>query len=430
MTVTLVHSDSRTFLATQEADSVDAVVCDPPYGLSSLPVDKITTTMTAWLTGDRNFTPKGKGFVGQEWDAFVPPPAMWDEVFRVLKPGGHLFAFSSPRTYDLLVLSCRLAGFEIRDMISAIQGQSMPKSLDVQKALTRSGAAPEVVERWSGWGTALRVSNDPILVARKPLCGTVATNVPKHGTGALNIDACRVEVESADDQTPTKTALGRWPSDVVFTHHGECREVGTREVASNSHHPARRGTGGASTSGHRGQDGLVERKPTTEVVATFDCHPDCPVRQLDEQSGALKSGANPTRTKGGKSVAMAGAIKAGPRTQHRGADVGGASRFFPVFTYAPKAKPSERPKGDGEEHVSIKSLDLMRWLVRLVGTQDRGDGKPSLILDPFGGSGTTAEACVLEGFDCLVVEGYAPYLPLVTERLARHGVTPVVQRAV
>ncbi len=207
--VTLYHGDCREILAGLPDESVSAVVTDPPYGLA---------------------------FMGKKWDYDVPSVAIWEQCLRVLKPGGHLLAFAGTRTQHRMAVRIEDAGFEIRDMIAWVYGSGFPKSLDVSKAIDKAaGAEREVVgissvtgarqsrtmddgnkgtrrtyqndkpvvnsitapatpeaKQWSGWGTALKPALEPITVARKPLCGTVAANVLEHGTGALNVDGCRV----------------------------------------------------------------------------------------------------------------------------------------------------------------------------------------------------------------------------------------------
>lgn len=165
-------------------NSIDAVVTDPPYGLSKQP--DMNEVLRHWLNGD-DYVHTGGGFMGKTWDSFVPGPSIWKEVFRVLKPGGHLLAFFGTRTYDLGTLAIRLAGFEIRDQIDWVYGSGFPKSLDVSKATGD--------EQWQGWGTALKPAHEPICVARKPLAGTVAENVLQFGTGGMNIDSCRVNTD-------------------------------------------------------------------------------------------------------------------------------------------------------------------------------------------------------------------------------------------
>src|SRR5690606_18808994 len=211
-------------------NSVDAVVTDPPDGLSREP--DIEEVLRHWLAGD-DYEHRGGGFMGKTWDSFVPGPAVWREVLRVLKPGGHILCFAGTRTVDLMGISLRLGGFEIRDCLQWLDGSGFPKSLDVSNAIdkklgaereivgTKSGdpkrfkkwkemdgnkrttfnnyitvpATPEAQE-WEGWGTALKPAVEPIILARKPLSeATVAENVLKWGTGGLNIDRCRIDAE-------------------------------------------------------------------------------------------------------------------------------------------------------------------------------------------------------------------------------------------
>jgi site-specific DNA-methyltransferase (adenine-specific) len=347
-----------------EDASVDAVVTDPPYEL---------------------------GFMGKAWDAagVAYSVDLWAEVMRVLKPGGHLLAFGGTRTYHRMTVAIEDAGFEVRDSIHWVYGSGFPKSLDVSKAIDKAaGAEREVVlvptkpanrpeqagplalnatgmrdvsapatpeaATWEGWGTALKPAHEPIVVARKPPAGTVAANVLEYGTGALNIDGCRVGepdgfgggrkassgfVDGYESDGFTASTLGRWPANFVLTHAADCGD---------------------------------------------DCAPGCPVVALDEQSGE------------------------------------GASRFFTVtewddapFRYVAKPSRAERNAGtDRNIHVTVKPLDLMRWLVRLV-TPPGG-----VVLDPFAGSGTTLAAAILEGLDCVGVEITDDYLPLIEGRCA------------
>jgi hypothetical protein len=148
MSVEVRLGDCLDVMRTMPADSVHAIVTDPPYGLAEHKRANVEKALLAWLTGDREHVPNGRGFMGREWDAFVPPPAVWDECFRVLKPGGYLLAFCGSRTIDLMMMSIRLAGLieaaapEIRDSIAWLYGSGFPKSLDVGKAIDK--AAPRV----------------------------------------------------------------------------------------------------------------------------------------------------------------------------------------------------------------------------------------------------------------------------------------------
>ncbi|MGV0868705.1 DNA methyltransferase [Corynebacterium kalidii] len=234
------HGDCLEVLRSLPDNSVDSVATDPPYGLSNTKPAQVADVLAAWVTGDTEAVPAKKGgFMGKDWDSFVPPPAVWAECLRVLKPGGHMAVFAGARTQDLMGLSIRLAGFEIRDTLGWVYSQGFPKSMDVSKAIestlttgksnSRSlrkteqdgdGAAytltgknngimgetrtyerkqftpaSDAAKQWSGWGTALKPAIEPIILARKPLDGTVAANVLAHGVGGLNIDASRVPTE-------------------------------------------------------------------------------------------------------------------------------------------------------------------------------------------------------------------------------------------
>src|SRR5699024_4785270 len=226
----LYHGDCLEELKKLEDNSIDAVITDPPYGLSNTKPQQVADVLKAWVTGDTVSVPaKRGGFMGKDWDSFVPPPAVWEECMRVLKPGGHMAVFAGARTQDLMGLSIRLAGFEIRDTLGWIYGSGFPKSHNISESIdkaagakrevigqidTKTGAnkltntfmasprmmdvtapATDAAKQWDGWGTALKPAIEPIILARKPLDGTVANNVLAHGVGGLNIDACRVATE-------------------------------------------------------------------------------------------------------------------------------------------------------------------------------------------------------------------------------------------
>jgi site-specific DNA-methyltransferase (adenine-specific) len=460
--MSVLVGDCVEVMAGLEASSVDAVVCDPPYGLEFMGKD--------WdRLGDGFRRRNNAADVGRD-DPFGrssrtspeyragPVAQAWHEAWarealRVLKPGGHLLAFGGTRTYHRLMVGLEDAGFEIRDCLSWLYGSGFPKSLNIG----------------NGRGTALKPAWEPIVVARKPLAGTVAGNVTEHGTGALNIDACRIGYEQGgslasnpslresinggngghvfpaegERRVVTPHDAGRWPANVVLAHDEDCVLVGESSVRSNGHHPAARGASGygsASDSGAgglKGHEGLEERHADGEVVQRWACVPGCPVRMLDDQVGELVSGANPTRRSSDKfRLAYGDFVGQREITPARGVDRGGPSRFF----YCAKAGREERNAGldafdkkpilwsSGEQnpgsfqaegtdrsarnpHPTVKPIDLMRWLVRLV-TPPGGR-----VLDPFMGSGTTGCAAALEGVEFVGVERDADYAAIAEARI-------------
>ena len=405
--VTLYHGDCLEVLATLPDASVDAVVTDPPYGLefmgkgwdapwrgdvsdvnadagftelrmadghTRLPRPSFTgSTNPKCLVckgtrrGRRDGTAKvavclcadgGKfpNVRATEMRAFGAWCELWvAECLRVLKPGGYLLAFGGTRTWHRLAVAVEDAGFEIRDNLAWLYGSGFPKSLNL---VDESG------ER-TGQGTALKPAFEPIVMARKPLTGTVAANVLEHGTGALNIDACRVGTESTIRRSNAGTNGVGW-------------RYGKREHLN------------GSESG---------RWPANVILD------ESQAEALDEQSGTLTSGSRKAGTHG--LMGYMGA-DAAPMPEVVG-DTGGASRFF----YVAKAPKSERPVVDGVAHPTVKPVSLMSWLVRLV-TPPGGT-----VLEPFAGSGTTVEAAVREGFNVVAVEREADYLPLIMARIDR-----------
>lgn len=373
------HGDALDVMRTLPDQHVDAVVTDPQYGLTELPLSKVLTVLTAWLAGDRDYVPSGKGFMGRGWDSFVPPPAAWDECFRVLKPGGHLLAFAATRTADLTGLAIRLAGFEYRDTLTWIYGKGFPKSRDIRKAIDEFAGVPNTgkAKYWDGWGTALKPGYEPIVLARKPLTLPVAASVLEYGTGGLNINECRVPGKPWTFTHGPKTGRtgggimgeplaragiaeshpsGRWPPNLVPSH-AALIDSGTGEVL-----------------GDACADGCVE---------------GCPVTELDRQ------------------------IRKMPR-------------FYPTFRYEPKASSSERPRVSGKIWPTVKPLALMRWLCKLV-TPPNG-----VILDCFAGTGTTGQAATAEGFRAILIEQDADAIGMIRARLDGHPKTeaPVPGRPV
>lgn len=366
-TVAIHHGDCLSVMSQMSANSVDSIVTDPPYGLS---------------------------FMGKDWDHGVPGEVFWQEALRVAKPGAHLLAFGGTRTYHRLAVAIEDAGWEIRDCLMWLYGSGFPKSLNIG----------------DGYGTALKPGYEPIIMARKPLTGTVATNVQQWGTGGINVDGCRIEgikdvpasprvvhrdgrIYHPSNEDPTTPGwnpnVGRWPANLLLDE---------------------------------------------EAAVT-----------LDIQTGILNSGKDNKRRQNHDTTAMAGRLGMLDREEVSYGDSGGASRFFYVakasrsereqgLEYLPKLSPGQltdrqdgaagtaHPRagagrdtgnhnGRANNHPTVKPIALMRWLVRLV-TPPGG-----FVLDPFCGSGSTLIAAKSEGFHSVGIDTEADYLNISIGRV-------------
>ncbi len=397
-------------------NSVDSIVTDPPYGLS---------------------------FMGKKWDYDVPSVAIWREALRVLKPGGHILAFAGSRTYHRMAVNIEDAGFEIRDQIMWIYGSGFPKSLNISKSIDKKlgveremirkkyspqqmlmkdgqnerpwqnkarelgyhetmsdiPASPEA-QQWDGWGTALKPAHEPIVLARKPVEGTVTDNVLAHGTGGINIDDSRIEA-SDNPMTWEKPRGGIWKTDSNTTS----------DLVENT-----KGRFPANVI-HDGSEEVFEGFPQTESGNAEPHH----------------------TTKESQSQSMSGKNYAG-RSLNTYGDKGSAARFF----YCAKASKAERNAGceelqeqemgknqssleggkmltgSGNErsnlkknfHPTVKPIALMEYLCRLI-TPPGG-----VILDPFMGSGTTGIAALRLGFEFVGIELSEEYVEIATARIA------------
>ena len=385
--------------------------------------------------------------MGKKWDnsGIAYSVELWQECLRVLKPGGHLLSFGGTRTWHRVAVAIEDAGFDVRDSIAWMYGSGFPKSLDVSKAIDKSAGAqrevlatlpagsgplktghvskgggggmsvgtersPEInitapstpeAEQWQGWGTALKPAFEPIVVARKPLIGTVAANVLEHGTGALNIDGSRIGTE----RTQTRIAGGKG-------------------FGSNF-----RDDGWIPPQENETRNNPQGRWPANVILDEYSAG------ELDEQSGNRPGMASQRHLSPRKS-GMFGTVGAGSNVSDASQgynDTGGASRFF----YCAKA--SKRDRNEGLEgfplrksdersevaagiwadmeapkqnfHPTVKPTNLMRYLVKLV-TPPGGT-----VLDPFTGSGSTGKAAILEGFDFIGIELTEEYLPIIDARL-------------
>jgi site-specific DNA-methyltransferase (adenine-specific) len=409
--VILHGGDNREVLKSLADNSIDAVVTDPPYALVSI---------TKRFGKDRAaaYTRASKGFMGKTWDNGETAFAVefWQQIYRVLKPGGHVVSFSGTRTYHRMACAIEDAGFEIRDQLQWLYGAGFPKSHNVSKGIDRhngdareqvtilrprianmptadTGATRPWLEKalangfhvkdgpsaasaasaaWDGWGTALKPAVEPICLARKPLIGTVAENVMAHGTGALNIGGTRIgtRTESTGEVIGSNTAMsgpnygrietgeqtiGRWPANIL----------------------------------HDGSDEVVNAFPSSNSSRS----------EVTSKPGAVYGNGSGLPA-------------------HTGIygfdDSGSAARFF----YSAKADAEDR---SGSKHPTVKPVDLMQWLCRLI-TPPGGT-----VLDPFAGSGSTGEAAWREGFNCILIEREDEYLDDIRRRLKMADQGPVAR---
>ena len=413
--VTLHSGDCREVLATLAENSLDACVCDPPYHLTSIVkrfgAEDAAPAKSNGATGI--YERASRGFMGKQWDGgdVAFQPETWTAVYRVLKPGAHLLAMGGTRSFHRLACAIEDAGFEIRDSIAWLYSSGFPKSHDVSKGIDRAaGVEREVIgsrawtnakmeagngisglrqaggyageyeaervnvpitapttdaaRQWQGWGTALKPAMELICVARKPLSeGTVAGNVLKWGTGALNIDGCRVGVREKPKITDPKRTSNTY---------GEIDSPGGK-LLPDARWPA--------NLVHDGSD---------EVVAGFP------------ESGASCASAG----RNGRDVGDVFSLKRDADEVRGHDDNGGsAARFF----YTAKADADDRL---GSKHPTVKPLDLMQWLCRLVCP------KGGTVLDPFAGTGTTGEAAFREGMHAVLIEAEAEYQDDICRRMA------------
>lgn len=365
--IRILHGFSQVLLRDLQADSIDACVTDPPYHLTQASrggharTNNPETPHGRYRIGD-------KGFMGKVWDGgdIAMRPEFWAEVLRVLKPGAHLLAFGGTRTHHRVWCAIEDAGFEVRDTLGWLYGSGFPKSHNGE---------------WGG--TALKPAWEPIILARKPLAGTVEANWREHGTGALNIDACRVGATKEVSASVIRASGG---SSLSGSVDGSLR----KESGDESGHNPNVGRWPANII-HDGSD---------EVAGIFP-----------EESGAFApvTGTEPSNS----TNSVFGQINRQASNAFHG-DRRSAARFF----YCAKPSKAEREigligrVGRTNYHPTVKPVTLMRYLVRLV-TPPHG-----VVLDPFCGSGTTPLACIAEGFSCIAIEQEAEYVDIAKARCA------------
>lgn len=412
----IIHGNCLNVLKRLPSNSVDSVVTDPPYGLSKEP--DIREVLTKWINGEP-YDHGHKGFMGKSWDSFVPHPDIWKEVYRVLKPGGHALVFAGTRTQDLMTISLRLAGFEVRDVIEWLYATGFPKSHNVSKAFDkRAGAEREVIgqkwaerypngpggnsftvggevdgtrtaantlltapatdlaRKWDGWGTATKPSHEPIIVVRKPLIDadtgrklTVVDCVEKYGTGAINIDASRIHAEDQEELTKAREDFaGR---DIHTKSNSGARFLGSKDIIPNM------------TEG---------RFPANCITLDSD---EFYSKYFNVSPAELSKKAS---KKDRNSDWQGEEITLEPKERF---DLeGGEGYRIDRFNTLPTAN----------NHPTVKPTDLMAWLVRLV-TPPQG-----AVLDPFAGSESTCVAAKREGFNYIGIEMEPEYVEIAKAR--------------
>jgi DNA modification methylase len=422
----ILNGDCRKVLHDLSDNSIDAIVTDPPYEL---------------------------GFMGKAWDStgIAYNTEVWAQCLRVLKPGGHLLAFGGSRTYHRLAVAIEDAGFQIRDQIMWVYGSGFPKSLNVSKAIDKmanaerevigvgssgksrnvlmvnntfggeyeiTASATDEAKQWEGWGTALKPAHEPIVLARKPLTGTVAETVLEHGTGALNIDGCRVDYVSEDDKnlahynalgmdrlkrdygielgsfeggwkkkSPT-LPTGRFPAN--FIHDGSDEVLELFPQSNGGAYPSKRGQAVNTTfaSGQETEGGFRKMGDSGSAARFFYC---AKANKRDRNEGL--DGFEQKQTLGG------GGLTAELREDGSYETASAGGKFGSI-----KAKQQNN-------HPTVKPTNLMRYLCRLI-TPPNGT-----ILDPFAGSGSTGKAAILEGFNFVGIEQSAEYVEIATARI-------------
>jgi site-specific DNA-methyltransferase (adenine-specific) len=360
--VTLLRGDCLELLPTLEEGSIDSCVTDPPYHLTSI-TKRLGSKDAAPIQfgSDGAYARASKGFMGKQWDGgdIAFRPEVWAEVLRVLKPGAHLLAFSGTRTYHRMACAIEDAGFEIRDQIGWCYGSGFPKSHNIG----------------NGWGSALKPAWEPIVLARKPLSeSSIAANVLKHGTGGINVDGCRVGVDTSD-LAMMQGRSGKRTSGNLYPSRGN----------GESWEPQSAGRWPANLI-HDGSE---------EVVSGF---PD-----VGKSSGGCGDAS--------KKTALAGHVYGDYSGETLGQNAGGlgdsgsAARFF----YTAKADTNDRL---GSKHPTVKPIDLIQYLARLI--TPRG----GTIIDPFAGTGTLGEAAFREGFEAVLIEREPEYQADIERRMA------------
>ena len=419
----LINGEALEELKKMESNTIDTVITDPPYGLSKHSEKIIRETMNKWLSGEEDYIPNGSGFMGKGWDSFVPPPALWKEVLRVMKPGGTALVFAGTRTQDLMTMSMRLAGFEIKDVVMWLYGSGFPKGQDIGKMIDKVqrghprgtsdpespnhgkyktgvseenlrgqgfGAGPGKYMKekgigtpekkdsvWDGYKThSLKPAYEPIILAIKPNDGTYAQNALEWGVAGLNIDAGRI---------PTNELKQRVRGSGIHKVGNEKQSGWNKDDYNGDYIPSEKG-----------------RYPANILLDEESA------KMLDEQSGVSKTrGHYPSFVDKTNPELKYGKYKSYSQKEVYLNDSGGASRFFYV------AKASRKERGEGNNHPTVKPIKLIEYLVGLTSTPSN----EQIYLDPFMGSGTTGIAVKKAGKHFIGIEMDSHYFEIAQRRI-------------
>ena len=371
MSYIIIQGDNRETLKTIPDNSIDAIVTDPPYGID---------------------------FLGKDWDANTGALETYQECLRVLKPGGHILAFSAARTYHHLAITLEQAGFEIRDQIMWIYSSGFPKSQDIGKSIERNEKKDG--SDWLGWGTALKPAHEPIALARKPIKLSIAKNAQKYGVGALNIDAARVPYADEKEAQAMADWYAKYPVNQAggaptFQGTDDKPKAGKRTA---SFHNA---TGGGETqSGGDGSPQFIAneqgRFPSNVIgdIPLYQKYFYCPkVSRKERHIGLVNPGPQTARARDADGNVLNYAEKKA-----------GASANVLVEQFQLSDK--------GNNHPTVKPIELMKYLIKLV-TPPGGT-----VLDPFNGSGSTGCAAVELGHNYIGCELDPAYVDIANRRIA------------
>ena len=398
----LINNDCIAAMKEMPENSVDSIVTDPPYEL---------------------------GFMGKSWDSsgIAFNIEVWQEALRVLKPGGHLIAFSGSRTYHRMAVAIEDAGFEIRDQIMWVYGSGFPKSHNVSKGIDKAAGAErervpytggiasgqnnyggggeihkgtkvgsvavlDAAQQWDGWGTALKPAHEPMVLARKPLIGTVANNVLTYGVGGLNIDGARVGSEGGTKRgSEPSTHLS--PSGAFNTGHDIVKVEGGRWPANFI---------------HDGSDEVVALFPDTKSGAMKPVYQ----KNTDSYSGSMPEFRDySTEASSGSAARFFYCAKASKRDRNEGLDEAFQAKKSDTRDAVGAGIWEQMNAAHKNHHPTVKPTTLMQYLVRLV-TPPNGT-----VLDPFMGSGSTGKACAYEGFNFIGIEQSAEYVEIAQARI-------------